>query len=265
MNGFQGLFSFGKRFIRPANTVREQFLQVQVDQKYSKMTKLPTGIPGLDRELSGGIESGSLLSVIAGPATQSEALFHQMIERRPTLYLTTLRESTAVKQRLNGLDGELFVKDVLGKQTMNKQFMKEITGTRGYSMPIKNADEILDSVYETIEQVDREMNVILDPVNPLEETENKDAYREVINKFKSKVLETGSLGILHCITLGDATPLRDVTLAISDVVIELDLVSMTNEMQYQLTIPKNRGGTPLLGETTVKFDSEVWIDDTRNI
>jgi hypothetical protein len=67
------------------------------------------------------------------------------------------------------------------------------------------------------------------------------------------------------VTLEDAPPLRDVTLAISDVVFELDLVQLTNEMQYQLTIPKNRGGTPLLEETAVKFDSEVWIDDTRNI
>ena len=85
------------------------------------------------------------------------------------------------------------------------------------------------------------------------------------NKFKSKLLETNSLGILHCITLEEAPPLRDITLAISDVVIKLELVSATNELQYQLTIPKNRGGKPLLDEIEVVFDSDVMIDETRNI
>lgn len=227
--------------------------------------KLSTGIRELDRELSGGIEAGSLLSVIAGPATQSEALFHQLIERRPTLYLSTLREAAAVEQSLAGLSDELFVKDVLGERRMERESLKEITGTRGYSMSIGTADDVLDTVYETIDQVDRRMNVLIDPVNPLEETDERGAYRDVLNKFKSKIMETGSLGVLHCITLEDAPAMRDVTLAISDVVIEIDLISLTNEMQYQLTIPKNRGGTPMLDETTIKFDKEVWIDDTRNI
>ena len=228
-------------------------------------TKLRTGIQKIDRELEGGIEPGSLLSVIAGPATQSEALFQQLIGERPTLYLTTLREPESVEQRLGCEGEEVFVKDVRGSQTMDREFLKRITGTRSYSMSIDDTDDILDVVYETIERVDRKMNVILDPINPLEETEQPGAYREVINKFQSKMLETGGVGVLHCITLEDAPPLRDMTLAISDIVFELNLVRLTNEMQYQLTIPKNRGGTPLLEETAVMFDSEVWIDDTRNI
>lgn len=227
--------------------------------------KLSTGIEGLDRELSGGIEPGSVLSVIAGPATQSESLFHEMIKERPTLYLTTLREAAAVEERLDGFDENLFVKDVLGKRTMDREFMKEITGSRGYSTTVGDDNGTLDTVYETIEQVDREMNVIVDPVNPLEETDEKDAYREVVNRFKSKAIETGGLAIMHCISSGEGPPLRDVTLAISDVVVELKLVSGTNEQQYLLTIPKNRGGKPMLDETQVKFDSTVWIDDTRNI
>lgn len=227
--------------------------------------KLSTGIDDLDRELSGGIEPGSMVSVIAGPATQSEALFHQMIEQRPTLYLSTLREAEAVEQHLGDLSDDLFVKDVLGDQRMEKESLKKITGTRGYSMSIGTADDILDTVYETIDQIDRPMNVVLDPVNPLEQTDENGVYREVLNKFKSKLMETGSLGVLHCVTLDDVPPLRDVTLAISDVVIEIELASMTNEMQYQLNIPKNRGGVPMLEQTTVKFESEVWIDDTRNI
>ena len=38
-----------------------------------------------------------------------------------------------------------------------------------------------------------------------------------------------------------------------------------NELEYQLTIPKNRGGTPVLEETTIVIDSDVWIDESRAI
>ncbi|MEF8822069.1 MAG: hypothetical protein V5A52_07315 [Halovenus sp.] len=95
-------------------------------------TKLQTGIQQIDRELDGGIEQGSLLSVIAGPATQSEALFQQLIGERPTLYLTTLREPESVEQRLGCESDEVFVKDVRGSQTMDREFTKQITGARSY-------------------------------------------------------------------------------------------------------------------------------------
>lgn len=228
-------------------------------------TKLGTGIDKLDRELSGGIEAGSLVSVIAGPATQSEHLFQQMIGLRPTLYLSALREAGAVAENLGDIETAVSIKDVQKTNKMDQDLIRELTGSRGYSSPISNGDEKLDTVYQLIEKVDRQMNIMVDPVNPLEKTDGKDSYREVINKLKSKALETDSLGILHCITLGEAPPFRDITLAISDVVIELELVPGTNEIQYQLTIPKNRGGEPLLSETEVVFDSGVTIDETRNI
>ena len=227
--------------------------------------KLPTGIGGLDRELSGGIPPGSLVAIKAGPATQGEDLFQQVIGLRPTLYLSTLRESAAVEMHLSDVDEELFVKDIRKTKAMDNDAFKELTGTRGYSSPMEGKAETIDRAYELIDRIDRKMNVILDPANPLEATEDENAYQELINKFKSKVLQTDGLGIIHCITLGDVPPLRDMTLAISDVVLELQLVSGTNKKQYQLTMPKNRNGEPMLTETEVVFGTEVFIDETRNI
>lgn len=245
----------------------ERLMSIHPSQTPSNR-KLGTGIDKLDRKLSGGIEAGSLVSVIAGPATQSEHLFQQMIGLRPTLYLSSLRESGAVAENLRDVETDISIKDLQKTDKMDQNRIRELTGSRGYSPPISNGDEKLDTVYQWIEKVDRQMNIMVDPVNPLEKLENsdgRDSYREVINKLKSKMLETNSLGILHCITLGEAPPFRDITLAISDVVIELELVPATNEVQYQLTIPKNRGGEPLLSETEVVFDSGVTIDETRNI
>lgn len=227
--------------------------------------KLSTGISGIDRKLSGGVQPGSLLAVIAGPATQSEHLLFQLITERPTLYLSTIRQSSAVEGDLAGLSDNIVVKDILGEQSMDNEFVKEMTGLRSNSLSSEDPNKMLDRTYEAIKQVDQQMNVIIDPVNPLEEVGNKDRYREMINTLESKVAETGGLGIFHCITFGGAPSLRDKTLAMSDTVMQLKLVSMKNELQYQLTIPKNRGGPLLLDETEVKFDAGVRLDDTRNI
>lgn len=229
------------------------------------VAKISTGIDAIDRELSGGIEPGSLVALVADPAMQSEALLHQIATTQQTLYLTTLRGTTAVENTLDGFGGDVFVKNVRDEKPMDNEFLKQVTGSRSYTSPLENGDRVLDEVYDTVRRIDRGINVVLDPINPLEETDNTDTYREILNELKSKLLATDGLGVLHCITLDDVPPLRDVTLAISDVVVKLELVQMKNRMEYRLTIPKNRGGTPLLEDTTVVIDSDIWIDESRQI
>jgi hypothetical protein len=216
--------------------------------------------------MSGGIEPGSLIALTAGPTMQSEAILHELIEMRPTLYLTTLREAAAVEEDLDRLSiDDLFVKYAGKARTMDNELLRQITGSRTYQPSFTNDTTLLDTVYDTIQKFDRQANVVLDPVNPLEETNNKSAYREVLNELKTTMLDTRGLGILHCITLEELPPFRDVTLALADIVWELNLVSQTNKMEYQLTIPKNRGGTPVLDEISIVLDNNVWVDESRNI
>jgi hypothetical protein len=140
-----------------------------------------------------------------------------------------------------------------------------MTGSGSYTPTLGTSDTIVDSVYELISNIDRDINVIIDPTNPLEESENKDAYRELLNELKSTVLDTGGLGILHCIDHEESPAFRDVTLTISDVVWELELNPKMDELEYELIIPKNRGGHPILEKTTLKMDADIWIDESRRI
>ncbi len=228
--------------------------------------RLSTGIDAIDRRMSGGIERGSLIAVLAGPAMQSEALLHELIETRPTLYLTTLRDTSSVENDLEKLStDDVFVEYAGKSQKMDNELLKQMTGSRSYMPSFTYEDNILDTAYEMVSKVDEQANVILDPVNPLEEAEPKDAYREVLNQLKTTVLDTGGLGVLHCITLEEPPALRDVTLTVADVVWNLDLVSLSDTMEYQLTVPKNRGGEPVLDEASIVLDADVWVDDSRNI
>lgn len=226
--------------------------------------RVSTGIDTIDRELSGGVKPGSLVAIVAGPAMQSEALLHQIARTQQTLYLTTLRDPAAVEETLDD-SGDIFVKDVRSRRPMDNEFLEEASGSRSYWLSFDNSDSVLDTVYETVRKIDRELHVVVDPANPLEETENRDAYSEVLNELKATLLETGGLGVLHCISLDDVPPLRDVTLTICDVIIELELVSLKSRAEYQLRIPKNRGGVPLLEDTTLVIDSDIWVDESRNI
>lgn len=228
--------------------------------------ELSTGIDAIDRQMDGGIKPGSLLAIVAGPTMQSEALIHKLLEMRPTLYLSTLREPDAVRDELSRLPtDEVFVKSACKPHMMDNDNLKELTGTRTFTSSFLNHDKLLDQVYENIRDVNEEANVVIDSVNPLEETEQKSSYRGVLNELKSTMLATGGVGILHCIRLQDSPAFRDVTLTLADVVWQLDLVSLTNKMEYQMTIPKNRGGAPVLEETSIVIDSDIWVDESRNI
>lgn len=228
--------------------------------------KISTGMEPIDRQLSGGIRPGNLLAISAGPMTQSEALLYQLIGTRPTLYLTTLREVEAVESGLpDSVTDNVYVQSVSQEQSMDSEFLREVTGSGSYNTTFASSNSIVDSVYEIVSNIDRDINVIVDPMNPLEETGNDEVYREVLNEIKSTMLETDGLGVLHCVTMDRPPALRDVTLMVSDMVWKLELTPSKDELEYKLTIPKNRDGVPVLEKTTLKFESEVWVDETRRI
>ena len=220
------------------------------------VTPLPTGIDALDRRLSGGIDAGSLLAVVAAPTSQSERLLHSLMAQRRSVYITTVRKPEAIRNDLDDgrADRDVRVEYAGARHSMDNEFLKAVTG-----------NPALDTVYDVVESVGTGQNVIIDPTNVLEESEQPTAYREVLNRLKSRLLDTGGLGVLHCITEDDPPGLRETTLTIADVVWKLDLTRQSDGFQYQLTIPKNRSGNPILEEISLMIESDIWIDDSRTI
>lgn len=232
--------------------------------------RLSTGVDALDRRLSGGLAPGDLVAIVTSPATQSQALITELMRRRPTLYISTLLSETAVRSGLtefDGADSPVVVQRVGGERSMDNAFLHELTGSRTYSVASTTEDTILDDVYEALQQVDGQCNVVVDPTNPLERTGDREAYREVLDTLKTTMLRTESVGILHCITLEEAPAFRETTLMVADVVWELNVRSVANDdVEFQLRIPKNRSGNAVLEEITLLVDNgRVYVDDSRNI
>jgi len=230
---------------------------------------LTTGIESLDRQLSGGLDPGSLLAIVASPASQSEALLHTLMEERPTQYVTTVRKPESIRNDIahasDGADVDVDIEYVGGSPPMDSEFLKELTGKRTASVGAATDDTPIDRVYELLAGIDEGTNVIVDSTNALERSDQVDEYQEMLTSLKARLLDTDSLGVLHCITEESSPPLRATTLMIADVVWELDRVASKGEIEYQLTVPKNRYGEPILEKISIMLESDIWVDDSRTI
>ena len=231
--------------------------------------KLSTGVPALDRRLDGGLHSGDVLAVVAPPATQSQALLYQLMQERPTVYITTLRSGDSIERDIEAVGGETVchVKEIGNGASMEHELVAELTGSRTYSANTAVKNNPLDELYEIIEQIDQAANVIVDPANKIERSDEREAYAEVLKKLSAKMQETGGVGVFHCVTMDDPPPLRSETLMFADVVWELDIVSTTKDrVEYQLRIPKNRAGKAILEVLSLEIGRQnVYVDDSRAI
>lgn len=232
--------------------------------------KLSTGIRALDRRLDGGLDPGDTLALVAPPATQSQTLLYQLMNERPTLYISTLRPENSVERDLEkrgDFQAPYRIETTGTKLTMEGELIRELTGSRAYTGNTAVRDDPLDDLYDLIETIDEPLNVIVDPVNPLERGESRDAYNETLSFLSLRLDETDSLGVLLCHTSEPQPPFRDLTLIMADVVWELDIVSTTKEnIEYRLRVPKNRGGTVLTEDLSLDIKSRgVTVDDSRTI
>lgn len=230
--------------------------------------ELSTGVTGLDRRLEGGLDAGSLLAIVTTPAAQSHALIHELMEERPTRYITTMRSLSAIERELelafNG-DASFTVEDVSDTISLDNDALKQLTDSRTYTAAVGSREAVLDDVYEQVQQIEGRTNLVIDAANPLERSGKRNAYQGMLNELKEKALETDSLGVLHCITLDEVPSLRETTLTTADVVWELDIGTVGRNLEFQMQVPKNRTGEAILDEITLKIGREVRIDDSRNI
>lgn len=234
------------------------------------MDKLSTGIDSIDRRVSGGLMAGSIMAIISPPAFQIHTLIQQLIQERPTVYITTLRSESSVRNDIdqNTIDSfPVAIKEVGVAQSGTSEAMRKFTDSNIYSINTTESENFLDDIFEIVSTIGDEQNVIIDPVNPLERSESRNAYQKLLREFSSKLIESQGLGILNCLTLEEPPEFRETTLTFADVVWELDVVEgHQRDLEIRSRIPKNRGGDAVLEDITLKVDnSRVHVDDSRNI
>lgn len=232
--------------------------------------RLSTGISAIDRRLDGGFKAGSLVALVTPPAAQSHAVIQQLMRQRPSVYVTSLRSAASIKNELNGLgheDAPVSIQEVGEAVQEENKLLHELSGSQIHAAKTVERDQILDQVFEVVQRVDGVCNMVVDPVNPLERSQSRTDYQNLLSKVAERLLETGSLGLLHCTLLEEPPTFRETTLTMADVVWELDIVpGRRNDLEIQTRIPKNRGGDAVLEELTLLVENgRVMTDDSRNI
>lgn len=214
---------------------------------YTVMNRLPTGVTNLDRNIEGGIPAGTLVVIKTDPSTQGELLLKQLASQHDTLYLSTLRTEPDIRTWLD-----------TNKTT---PFTNQDSPTR---IEYTAMDTPVEAVKEHIGMESEQMNIIVDSVNTLE-TENHSKYVSMLHGIKTHLANTDSICVLHMLK-GEGEPEnRSVTLALADMVWDVEQERNGTDIDTHLKIPKCRSG--VLPDKISKIDlgRAVSIDTSRDI
>lgn len=204
--------------------------------------KLPTGLEVLDRKLGGGIPPGRLVALSASPASQSELFLYEVASARNTLYLTTERSKSAVRD---------VIEDVA-------------TEPSGVRVQRIGDDEPIVETVRAIGNLPTRATLIVDPVRVFER-QDESTYREFLSELKARTVETGSITYLHCLDGRGVTDRRDLTEYAADIVFDLSTELRGDTIENSLTVPKFRGGQALEDAIKLNLTADVSIDVSRKI
>jgi len=204
--------------------------------------RLPTGITVLDRRLDGGIPEGSIVLLVAPPASQAELFLYELTTTRGTLYLSTVRSGTAVEDAIAKVPGRV------GNPTV-----RDIGG-----------DAPLDNAHSLVRELPEGANLIVDVMDPLERRDPR-RYRGFLNELQTHLVNTKGLAVLHAMRGANVPDNRDLTKNMADVVFELRTDIQGSEIENRLAVPKFRGGAALEETIKLKMTEEVTIDTSRDI
>jgi KaiC/GvpD/RAD55 family RecA-like ATPase len=125
-------------------------------------------------------------------------------------------------------------------------------------------DTPIEVVKDNVGMVANAANIIIDPVNPLE-NEDYAKYVTMLQMIKTHLENTGSIGIIHMLKNGDEPDHRSHTLAMADMVWDVEQELQGDELDTRLLVTKCRSG--ILPEKVAKVDlrDSVAIDTSRNI
>ncbi len=198
-------------------------------------TLLPTGITPLDRRLGGGLAPGSLAVVTAEPASQSEHLCYRAAVPRGTLYLSTERTEANVTHAIEsaGVDA--------GTPTI-----RHVGGP-----------DALEEAATLIGNLPEATTLIIDPIDVLER-HDRAAYVSVLNALKTRLVDTGSLALLHCYR--DPRPEnRSATLHAADAVFDLQTSASEPDAAVDrfLSVPKFRPNARGIEPVSLTFGAET--------
>lgn len=206
---------------------------------------LSTGVRAIDRTFDGGLPAGSMIVLTSPPEAQVGPLLNAGVHVRPTLYFTTIRTESAIREELGRL----------------------VTDPHLELLRNVGIDGALVDILAGMESLGSEEDVVVDVLDPLEESADQSAYVNFLHDFTERLQETDSLGIVHCLETDETPANRKLTLATADFIWRLRCRRQRSKLVYELEIPKASGITldDEDRQLNLKLGQTVSIDTSRDI
>ena len=204
--------------------------------------RFETGVRALDRKLDGGIPAGSLVTLLAEPASQAELFLSRFVARQATVYLSGEQAPTTVTSALRSQRGAY---DELAVSQLDRE------------APVSDA-------LAHVEGLTAESLLVVDPVEPIERADAGE-FRAFLETLQARLTQTDSVAVLYALK-HDATPSqRHRTEYTSDIVFDLETTRGEDAIENRLFVPKFRGGRALTEPICLDLTDRISVDTSRDI
>jgi KaiC/GvpD/RAD55 family RecA-like ATPase len=207
--------------------------------------KLSTGIKPVDRILDGGINSGSCVAIVTPPEAQVEPLLCAPIHLRPTQYFTTVQTEEGTRRQFEHIGGEPQLERL------------EHVGIQ----------DALSQITSDVQDLGTEHDVVIDVIDPLEDTTGMAEYADFLNRLSERLIETESIAFFSCLDSGNEPDNRELTLSMADYVWQLIPERKSESLEYYLEMPKASNTLLDKDDRVFQLDlgRDVRIDQSRDI
>lgn len=243
--------------------------------------RLSTGIKFLDQRIGGGLIPGTVVGLQTPPDSQGELLLKELACAHDTLYLSTTRTESDVRDWLatDGTDTSIrnidvrHVRSGASDSPRAGDTLREViesasgwtsaidtngheTGTDGDSSPIEPMRAVLDEFTQTC--------IVIDPINPLERGDDSE-YMQFLHGFKDRLATAGSIAFLHMVETSMPPESRWLTLQMADEVWRVSMDMDHDQVNFRLSVTKSRSGDVPDRQIKLNMDDCVYIDTSRDI
>lgn len=229
-----------------------------------------TGITILDRNLGGGLPSGSAIYLSGDPESMSEIFLHQFTQTRKTYYVVTGRKPHYTAQNIQSMGydiSEITFIDIYSEYYLTAQ--GELVDNVGNEY-VDN--QIIDFMIYNLQNIGAEedefggVNVIFDTFSFfLNLSVNVGQVKKLMNVVYETTKELGGMTCLYGLKNTHDRALENEIINACDVVFDIELLRNSDEIVSRLSIPKIRGMAPITDMLKFRIGEGIQIDTSTDI
>ncbi len=228
-----------------------------------------TGIFILDRNLGGGLPSGSVVYLTGDPESMSEIFLHQFTQTRKTYYVVTGRKPQYVAQNIQSMGydiSEITFIDIYSEYYLSAQ--GELVDNVGNEY-VDN--QIIDFMIYNLQNIETEdecsdVNILFDTFSFfLNLNVNVGQIKKLMNVIYETTKELDGMTYLYGLKNTHDRALENEIINACDVVFDIELLRNSDEIVSRLSIPKIRGMAPITDMLKFKINEGIQIDTSTDI